>query len=136
MDGNSLVVSSDPSQIDREFLCRALPRQYWAGERTRDEILRSLDHSFCFSVLWEGRQIGFARVITDRATFAYLCDVFVLPEFQRRGVASHLMRRVLCEPGLQKVNWMLRTRDAHGFYERHGFLLSRRSERYMEKISV
>ncbi len=98
-----------------------------------DTVNRSIDGSLCFSLLEGATQIGFARVVSDRATIAYLGDVFVLPEFRGRALGKWLMECVLAHPELQGLRrWILLTRDAHGLYEQLGFKPLSRPERYME----
>src|SRR6185503_1386265 len=88
----------------------------------RETVERSIRNSLCFGVYAAGKQIAFARVITDRAVFAYLADVFVIPEFRGRGVAKLLMRTILAHPALQTLrSFVLGTRDAHGLYSQFGF---------------
>ena len=117
-------VSNDAKDIDRELVWRWLhDDSYWAAGVPRDVQERAFDNSLCFSALdRDRRQIGFARVVTDRATFAWVCDVFVLAEHRGNGVARLLMDAVMAHPDLARCrNIMLATRDAHGLYARYGF---------------
>jgi RimJ/RimL family protein N-acetyltransferase len=115
-------VSTDPSRLDFELIHRFLASSYWAQDRPRAVVERSLANSLCFGVYLDGRQVGFARVVTDRAVFAYLMDVFVLPEHRGRGLGKALVRAVLAHPDLQGLRlFALRTRDAHGLYAQFGF---------------
>jgi GNAT superfamily N-acetyltransferase len=129
------VISTDTGLLDREAIHAFLRRSYWAEGIPRDVLDRSIDHALCFG-LYEGlRQIGFARVITDRATFAYLSDVYVLEEYRGRGLATWLMEVVLEHPDLQGLRrWMLATRDAHGLYRKVGFSDLAHPERIMEMV--
>jgi len=122
------VISRDPSDVDRDFVWRFLhDDSYWAAGVPREVQERALDNSLCFSAFAGdpregGRQVGCARVVTDRSTFAWLCDVFVVTEHRHKGVARRLMDAVMAHPDLAEVrNILLATRDAHGLYERYGF---------------
>ena len=107
---------------------------YWATGRTREVVQRSIENSFPFG-LYKGKdQVGFARVVTDYATFAWIADVFVLPEHRGRGLSKWLMEVMLAHPQLQGFRrWVLSTKDAHGVYERFGFIKLHRPERWMER---
>ena len=128
------LVSTDPSLLDIDSIHAFLTATYWAEGVPRDIVERSLQHSISFG-LYDGQaQIGFARVITDRATFAYIADVYVEEEFQGQGLGKLLMRAVMAHPDLQGMRrWMLGTRDAHGLYHQFGFHEPRHPDRWMEK---
>lgn len=127
-------VTTDPTRIDREMVYRFLVDSYWAKGIPRDVFERSLAGALCFSVHDDGGQVGFARVVTDRATFAYLADVFVLPSHQGRGLGKLLMQTILAHPELQGLRrWVLATRDAHGLYARFGFTPLAQPDRFMER---
>ncbi len=127
-------VSCDPSRIDVALVHEFLRTSYWAEGRSRETVERSIQHSMCFGVYAGGQQIAFARVITDRAVFAYLADVFVVPEFRGRGVGKGLVQAVLAHPDLQTLRtFMLGTRDAHSLYERFGFKPIREPQRLMSR---
>jgi GNAT superfamily N-acetyltransferase len=112
-----------------------LSSAYWANQRTRDTILKSLEHSLCFGLYHHQNQIGLARVVTDYATFTYLCDVFVLEEYRGRGLGKYLMQTVIAHPDLIGIRrFMLATRDAHGLYEQYGFESLSAPERWMERF--
>ena len=113
---------------------RFLTGSYWAKNIPRATLDKSLRNSLCFALLEGERQIGFARVVSDRATFAYLADVFVLPEFRGRGLATWLLTCVLAHPELQGLRrWVLATRDAHGLYRKLGFTPLKRPDIFMER---
>ena len=117
-------ISSDERDIDRELVWRWLhDDSYWAAGVPRDVQERAFAGSLCFSAFDQGhRQVGFARVVTDRATFAWVCDVFVVGQHRGKGVAKLLMDAVMAHPDLARCrNIMLATRDAHGLYARYGF---------------
>jgi ribosomal protein S18 acetylase RimI-like enzyme len=115
-------VSTDPARLDLDAVHAFLSSSYWAEGIPRDLLARALRNSLCFG-LYEGeRQVGLARVITDGATFAYLCDVYVLPEWRGRGLGVWLMEAVMEHPDLQGLRrFSLVTRDAHALYRRFGF---------------
>jgi GNAT superfamily N-acetyltransferase len=107
----------------RDAVYRFLSQEaYWSQGLPRDIFDRSIENSINFAAVADGNVVGFARVVTDRATFAWLCDVFVLPEHRGNGVSKLLMDTVMAHPDLARVrNFMLATRDAHGLYARYGF---------------
>jgi GNAT superfamily N-acetyltransferase len=116
-------VSTDIRRLDLDVIHAFLSRSsYWAEGIPRDVVERSIGNSLPFGVYDEERQVGFARVVTDRATFAYVADVFVLEEYRGRGLSKWLMECVLAHPELQGLRrWQLSTRDAHALYARYGF---------------
>ena len=115
-------ISTDRARLDVALVHEFLRTSYWAEGRRRSVVERSIEHSLCFGVYHLGRQVAFARVVSDRAVFAYLMDVFVIPEFRGRGISKALMRAVLDHPDLQNLRvFLLRTSDAHGLYEQFGF---------------
>jgi GNAT superfamily N-acetyltransferase len=118
-----LRISTDPADVDISWLVPALSeRSYWARGRGRSVVERSIAGSLVFSALLDGRQVGFARVVTDEATFAWICDVFVDESARGRGVGRRLMAAVLADPRLQGLRrTLLATRDAHGLYAGFGF---------------
>ena len=117
-----LEISTDPVRIDVDVVYGFLSTSYWAETRPREVVERSIANSIPFGAYTAGRQVAFARVVTDRAVFAYLADVFVVPEFRGQGISKALMRAILSHPDLASVTMMfLRTRDAHGLYAQFGF---------------
>jgi GNAT superfamily N-acetyltransferase len=117
-----LSISTDPSRLDRALIHEFLGRSYWAAGIPGEVVDRSIEGAMCFGVFDGGSQVGFARVITDRATFAYLADVFVLESHRGRGLATWLMEVIKGHPDLQGLRrWILMTRDAHGLYRKFGF---------------
>lgn len=117
------TVSTDPSRLNVERIYHYLSRDsYWAADLPLEVLKRSIANSICFGVYEGDAQVGFARVITDRATFAYLGDVFVLPSHRGRGLSKFLMECVVSHPDLQGLRrFLLVTRDAHGVYAPFGF---------------
>jgi len=131
---DNLSVSCDPARLDRELIGRFLASSYWAEAIPEDVVAKSLRNSLCFALLDQDRQVGFARVLSDYATFAYLGDVFILPEYRRRGLGTWLIECVISHPDLQGLRrWILATRDAHRLYSKMGFTPLRRPERFMER---
>ena len=127
------TISDDRWRIDREVVHGFLAESYWAAGIPRDVVERSIRHSLCFGIYHQGAQVGFARVITDHATFAYLADVFVLPAHRGRGLSKWMMECVLSHPELQGLRrFLLATRDAHGLYAQFGFTPPRRPAIWME----
>ena len=128
------LVSTDLSLLDVDRVHAFLTASYWAEGVPRDIVARSIRHSIPFGLYDGHAQIGFARAITDRATFAYLADVYVEEEYQGQGLGKLLMRAVMAHPELQGLRrWMLGTRDAHGLYRRYGFTEMGIPDRWMER---
>lgn len=128
------LVSTDPALIDVDVIHGFLTNCYWAKGIPRDLVARSIEHSLCFGIYdGSGVQVGFARVITDFATIAYLGDVFVLETHRGRGLSKWLMECVMQHPALQGLRrWILLTQDAHELYAKFGFTALKSAERYME----
>lgn len=127
-------VTTDPGRVDHDAVHAFLTQSYWAQGISRDLVQRSIEASIPFSLFAGERLAGFARVVTDSATVAYLGDVFVLPEFRSRRLGVWLMECVSAHPELQGLRrWILLTRDAHGLYEKVGFTSLRTPERWMER---
>jgi len=128
-------VSDDPELLDVEMIHAFLRNSYWAAGIPREIVQRSIQGSLCFGVYERKAQVGFARCVTDRATYAYLADVFVLPSHRGRGLARLLMDAICGHPDLQRLRrWGLVTKDAHGLYARYGFSSPGHPERHMEKL--
>jgi GNAT superfamily N-acetyltransferase len=133
---DGLEISTDRARLDIDWIHVSLRETYWATNIPRDVVTRSLDGSLVFGVYDGARQVGLARVITDRATFAYLADVFIEPSLRGRGLADWLMTTIRAHPELQGLRrWMLATADAHALYAKHGFTPLAHPARFME-ISV
>jgi N-acetylglutamate synthase-like GNAT family acetyltransferase len=116
-------ITTDPSRVDVDVVHRFLSESaYWALGRSRTTVERSIRNSLCFSVFCDRQQVGFARVVSDRAVFAYLMDVFILPPWRGQGLSKKLMAAILAHPDLQGLTlFLLRTSDAHGLYAQFGF---------------
>ena len=109
---------------------------YWAQTRSLEQTRTAIENSICFGVYTAGRQVAFGRVVTDRATFAYVGDVFVVSEFQRMGLGKRLMAEMASHPDLQGLRrWILATRDAHGLYQQFEFTALKFPERWMERTA-
>jgi GNAT superfamily N-acetyltransferase len=132
----NIVVSTDCSRLDVDVIHGFLTTSYWARGVPREIVARSIEHSLCFGAFDEGRQVGFARVVSDRATFAYICDVFALESHRGHGVGKSLMAAIMSHPELQGLRrWTLFTRDAHGLYRQFGFGAAGHPERLMEVVA-
>jgi N-acetylglutamate synthase-like GNAT family acetyltransferase len=127
------TVSTDRTRLDLDVIHRYLKDVYRSQGIPREVLARSIKNSLCFGLYTRGRQIGFARVVSDFATYAYLGDVFVLDSFRGQGLGKWLMECVMGDPRLQGLRrWSLVTRDAHGLYSQFGFTPLKSPERYME----
>ena len=134
---DNLTVSTDPARLDLDAIHAFLANEsYWAAAIARETLERAIAHSLCFGVYDGARQIGFARVISDYATYAYLNDVYVLAGYRGRGVATWLLGCVLEHPLLQDLRrFSLHTKDAQAFYGCFGFAPPRFPERYLERLA-
>ncbi len=131
----SLLISTDPTRLDIDTVCEFLARSYWADDRPRDVIERSLKNSLVFGVYDSDRQVGMARVVTDYATFGWVCDVFIDEAYRGQGIGKWLMATVLDHPELARVRrLLLATRDAQGLYRQYGFIDLNMPERWMERL--
>lgn len=130
---DTFLISTDPARLDTGAIHAYLTRSYWAAGIPLATVERCIEGAICFGVYDGGAQIGFARVITDRATFAYLADVYVLESHQGRGLAKWLMGVIMAHPDLQGLRrFSLATRDAHGLYAQFGFTPLGAPDRHME----
>jgi GNAT superfamily N-acetyltransferase len=128
-------VSNDPGRMDLEVIHDFLSRSYWARGIPRDLVRRSIDGSIPYGIFHGTAQVGFGRVISDRATFAYVADVFVLETHRGNGLATWMMDCMLATPALADLRrWLLFTRDAHAVYRRVGFGPPARPDNIMEKV--
>lgn len=120
---NEYIISTDPSKLDVNMIHQYLSQDsYWAQNIPLDVVQQSIDNSFCFGVYYNDTQVGFARLITDKATFAYLCDVFILSEHRGKGLSKYLMQTMHAHQDLQGLRrWLLGTKDAHGLYAQFGW---------------
>ena len=127
------AISTDPARLDLDVIHRFLTNCYWAKGIPRDLVAHSIEHSLCFGIYDGKAQVGFARVISDFATIAYLGDVFVLESHRGRGLSQWMMECIVQHPALQGLRrWILLTRDAHGLYSQFGFTPLKSPDRFME----
>ena len=132
----NFTISTDPARLDLDVICGFLARSYWAIERTRERIERSIANSLVFGMYDGTRQIGLARVVTDYATFAWLCDVFIDEVYRGKNFGKWLMESVLSHPDLQGLRrFLLATRDAQGLYAQFGFESLKNPERWMQRYN-
>lgn len=135
-ESNDIQISSDKSLLDTEVIYNFLSGSYWANGRSLQVIKKSIQNSLCFGVYLNKKQVGFARVVTDYATFAYIADVFILEDHQGHGYSKKLMKSIIGYPELQNIRrWMLATKDAHNLYTKFGFQLLKNPERFMEIVN-
>ena len=130
-------ISTDVSKLNVDLIHRYLSEEsYWAKGIPKDIVEKSIANSLCFGVYCEDQQIGFARLVTDKATFAYLADVFILPGYRRQGLSKFLMQTIHAHPELQNLRrWWLGTKDAHGLYEQFEWtrITDEVAKRFMQK---
>jgi GNAT superfamily N-acetyltransferase len=132
---DTYFISTDRARLNLDLIHQYLCNEtYWASGRSREVVERSIQNSLPFGIYIEDKQVGFGRVVTDYATFAWIADVFVLPEHRGRGLSKWMMEIMLAHPDLQGFRrWVLSTKDAHGVYEKFGFIKLHRPERWMER---
>jgi len=128
-----IKISKDKSLLQIDSIHKFLEKTYWAKGRTYTEVEKSIQNSLCYGVYLDGKQIGFARVTTDYVVFAYLMDIFILPEYRGKGYAKELINTVINDKTLENCTvWMLKTMDAHELYRRYGFTELQFPDRVME----
>jgi len=126
-------ISTDPQQLDMAAVHAYLAQSYWSPGIARERVERAAANSLCFGLFHGTRQVGFARVVTDKTIFAYLADVYILEGHRGQGLSKWLMETVLAHPDLQGLRrFMLATRDAHSLYAQFGFTPLTDAERLME----
>jgi GNAT superfamily N-acetyltransferase len=127
------LISTDRGRLDVDAIHEFLTACYWSAGIPRDTVVRAIENSLCFGLYRANEQAGFARVISDYATYAYIADVFVLEAYRGNGLAKWLMECIVSHPSLQGLRrWALATRDAHSLYAQYGFTPLRAQERWME----
>ena len=130
-------ISTDPSLLEQDIIYNYLSEEsYWAKNIPRDVVEKSISNSLCFGIYHHNSQIGFARLVTDKSTFAYLADVFIIPEYRGKGLSKWLMQVIHAHPEMQGLRrWLLGTRDAHGLYEQLGWTVFDEDtrKRFMQK---
>ena len=133
IDDEEFIFTSDKTKLQIDVIHNFLKNTYWAKNIPNEVVKKSIENSLCFGVYHKNIQVGFARVVTDSATFAYLADVFILENYRRKGLSKQLMKYILEYPELQKLRtWILKTKDAHGLYKKFGFASPKFPERVME----
>jgi len=133
---DQFVLSTDPARLQLEAICQFLADSYWANDRPRQVIERSIENSLCFGMYKGDQQIGFARVVTDYAVFAWLCDVYIQPDYRGRGLGKWLVATILAHPELNNLHrWRLATWDAQELYRKFGFSEIKEPKNLMERIS-
>lgn len=134
---DEFTISIDRSRLDMGVIHKFLSEDsYWARERSIEQTKTAIENSICFGLYDGDKQIGFARVVSDKATFAYIGDVFVLDEYRGRGLSKWLMQVIVDHPELQGLRrWVLATKDAHGLYAQFEFSELRHPDRWMEKTA-
>jgi len=129
------TVSTDKRKLDISVIHGYLKNAYWSKNKPKDLVRKSIKGSICFGVYHQKKQVGFARVITDLATFGYLADVFILPEFQGKGLGKLLIKTIMEHPDCQGFrSWSLATKDAHGLYAQFGFKEMENPKIWMRKV--
>lgn len=130
-------ISTDNSKLDIEVIHSFLINQsYWAKNRSLETVKKSIENSLCFGLYFGNKQIGFGRVATDFAVFAWILDVFIIDEYRGKGLSKEIINSILKHEGLQNIQrWGLATKDAHGLYEQFGFHKCLTPEIFMEKIN-
>jgi len=128
------LMSTDPAKLDAEAVHAFLTTAYWCQGISLGLLKKALANSLCFGIYHKGRQVGLSRVVTDYATYAYLCDVYVLEEHRGKGLGHWMVECVMTHPELQNLRrFTLATRDAHGIYAAFGFTSPKAPERQMER---
>jgi GNAT superfamily N-acetyltransferase len=132
---STIVVDNDPRRLDLAVIHAFLTTSYWARGIPLETVRQSIEQSLCFGLYDAGQQVGFARVVTDCTTFAYLADVFIVESHRGQGLSKQLMTAIRQHPRLQNLRrWMLVTRDAHSLYAQSGFSSLSAPERVMECV--
>ena len=132
---DDLIISDDKNKLDVELIHKFLTTSYWAEGRTLDEVKNSIEHSICFGVYKNDRQIGFARIVSDLTIIAYLMDVFILEEYRGNGYSKLLLKRIFDDVRFKGIKkWILATKDDHSLYACFGFEKLKNPDRLMEKV--
>ena len=138
MSKNTLgyTIVEGANNMDIDVIYQFIANSYWGKNRTKTQMQTAIEHSMCFGLFNDDfQQVGFARVVTDQAVFAYLADVFVLPEHRGKGLSKWLLKTILKSPSLKSVNKMLLTTlDAHGLYQQLGFTEIQKPGNLMERL--
>ena len=133
---DNYMITDDPKKVDIDALTALLSTSYWASRRPKAVIEKSISNSLCFSLYKENIQIGFARIVTDYATFAYLCDVIIEENYRGTGIGRWLINTVITHPDISPLRSILIiTKDAHELYRKLGFKELKKPEQYMERLN-
>jgi len=129
-------ISDDKSRLDLKLIHHVISNSYWAKGRSSEEVERSIDNSICYGIYIADKQVGFARVLSDLTTIAYIMDLFIIEEHRGNGLSKILLKNVLNDERFSPVKkWMLATKDAHSLYEKFGFRKLKLTGKLMEKVS-
>ncbi len=129
----NLIITSDKNKLDLDYITAFISQTYWAKDRTLESMRTCVENSLNFGVFLEGKQIGYARVVTDYYQFAYLMDVFIDEKFRGKGYSKLLVKHILENESLKNIKvWRLATSDAHGLYKQFGFTELSKPENMME----
>lgn len=133
ISNGDFIIDTDRSRLDIPFIHQYLTQSYWAEDISYEIVKKAIEGSVCFGMYHAEKQVGFARVITDAATFAYLADVFMDEDYRGRGLSKWLMKVIMEHESVQELRrFMLATRDAHGLYSQFGFTLLKNTDRWMQ----
>ena len=133
MENTQFTFSADKSKLDPSVIHAFLTESYWSKGCSMDNVMRRIENALCFGVYENDKQVGFARVITDKTTFAYIADVFILENYRGQDLSKQLMTFILEQSDLQNLKrWLLATRDAHGLYAQFGFAPLSNPEMWMD----
>ena len=131
---NEITISTDKNRLNAKLIHEFLTNSYWAEGRTLEQVKISIENSLCFGMYFNNEQIGFARVLTDKAIVAYLMDVFILDKHRGKGYSKMLMNEIFVHSELKSIGkWILATKDAHDLYKQFGFKGIEKPERLMER---
>ena len=127
-------ISTNQALLDFEMIYNYLDQEsYWSKGIPVETLKKAINNSLCFGIYLQDKQVGFARIVSDKATFAYLCDVFVLPDYRGQGLSKWLIQTIRAHADLQGLRrWSLATADAHGLYQQYGFTPITKADRWME----
>ena len=132
----NILISTDPEKLQFNTIQGFIERSYWAANRLPEITRRSIQNSLCFGVYKNNQQVGFARLVTDYATYAWLCDVFIAEDQRGHGLGKQLLACIISHPELQTIKrWALATSNAHGLYQQYGFTELKTPHKHMERIT-
>ena len=133
---DEFCISDDPTRLELDFIVESLQSTYWAGGRPRETIEQSIRNSLCFGLYEHDRQVGFARVVTDACTISWICDVIIASAYRGRGLGTWLVQCVTEHPVVKSTTQLLGTRDAHGLYEKFGFVRREMMIKYRRRAAI